>query len=112
VGKEEKKDAQAKAAPPKRRIVVRQHIHAFRVKAASFAKRIAVRMLASAFTTFTMVFVTVSCVLLAVELAPWIVSEGVTDIDPLPIIIVSFIVAFAAMYARFLIMKKLSRIRP
>jgi hypothetical protein len=78
----------------------------------AFAARVAVRMLASAFTTFTLVFVTVSCILLAVELAPWIVSEGVTDIDPLPIIIVSFIVAFAAMYARFLIMKKLSRIRP
>ncbi|MFH0956412.1 MAG: hypothetical protein V1813_00970 [Candidatus Aenigmatarchaeota archaeon] len=112
MGKEAQEDAKAKAVAPKRRIAVRQRIHAFRVKAKAFAKRIAVKMLASAFVSFTIVFVAVSCVLLIFELVPWITKQGVTDIDPLPILIVSFILAFAAMYARFLLMKRFSVIRP
>jgi hypothetical protein len=90
---------------PPARVPVRKRLKAF-------AFRIGVRMLASAFVTFTIAFVSVSCVLLLIELIPWIVREGVTDIDPLPILIVSFIAAFAATYARFLIMKKFSGIRP
>jgi hypothetical protein len=83
-----------------------------RKRAKAFAFRIAVRMLASAFYTFTIVFVAVSSIMLLFELVPWLAREGVTDIDPLPILIVSFICAFAAMYARFLLMKKFSVIRP
>jgi hypothetical protein len=78
----------------------------------AFASRIAVKMLVSAFVTFTITFVAVSGVLLLFELIPWITRQGVTDIDPLPIIIVSFLLAFAAVYVRFLLMKKFSRIRP
>ena len=83
-----------------------------RQKARKFAFRLGVKMFSSAFVSFTLVFVTAASVGLVIELLPWIFRTGVTDIDPLPILIVSFILGFAAMYARYLIMKRFSRITP
>jgi hypothetical protein len=46
------------------------------------------------------------------ELIPWISREGVTDIDPLPVLVLSLAIAFAAASLRYNIMKKFSGIRP
>jgi putative flippase GtrA len=77
-----------------------------------FSFRIASKMLSSAFVTFTLVFIVMACAWLAIQMAPWIFREGVTDIDPLPILIYSFVAAFAATYVRYIIMKRFSKIRP
>ncbi len=77
-----------------------------------FASRLASKMLASAFLSFTIVFVTTASIALVFQLLPWIPRSGVTDIDPLPILIVAFILGFSSMYVRYLIMKRFSGIRP
>ncbi len=92
------------------RLIVRDKEGASKLR--RFTRRVLVKMLASPFVTFTIVFVSFAAPLLVIELTPWIARPGVTDIDPLPILMVSFIAAFAAVYARFLIMKRFSGIRP
>jgi hypothetical protein len=77
-----------------------------------FLFRLSSKMLASAFTAFTIPFVTVGALGLLVQLVPWIFRTGVTDIEPLPILLCAFLFGFASMYVRYLIMKRFSGIRP
>jgi hypothetical protein len=91
---------------------VEQEQSNFRKKARRFAFRISVKMLSSAFLSFTLVFVTVGSVGLIIQLLPWIMRRGVTDIDPLPILFFAFAGGFGAMYVRFLILKRFAPVRP
>jgi hypothetical protein len=77
-----------------------------------FFFRISAKMLASAFVAFAIPFVTVGSLGLLVQLIPWIFRTGVTDIDPLPVLLFAFLFGFASMYFRYLIMKRFSGIRP
>jgi hypothetical protein len=77
-----------------------------------FLLRLAAKMLASTFIAFAVPFVTVGALGLLVQLIPWLFRTGVTDIDPLPILLFAFLFGFASMYIRYLIMKRFSGIRP
>ncbi len=71
-----------------------------------------VKMLSSDFAAFTVPFVTVGAVGLLVQLSPWILRTGVTDIDPLPILFFAFLAGFTSLYLRYLILKRYSNVRP
>lgn len=77
-----------------------------------FILRLAAKMLASSFIAFTIPFVTVGVIGLLIQLMPWIFRTGVTDIDPLPILLFAFLFGFGSMYLRYQIMKRFSDIRP
>lgn len=76
-----------------------------------FLIRIVVKMLASTFFTFTLVFLTTAFIGLIMQLAPWLQRTGVIDIDPLTILVVSFSLAFATVCLRVLIMRRYSKIK-
>jgi hypothetical protein len=84
----------------------------FRKKVKRFAFRISVKTLSSAFLSFTLAFVLVGGVEIIIQLTPWIFRTGVTDIDPLQILLHALLAGFASMYVRFRIMKKFSGVRP
>jgi hypothetical protein len=86
--------------------------HALTPGLRKFTIRLAAKMLASAFLSFTIPFVTVGAVGLVIQLIPWLFRPGVTDIDPLPILLFAFLFGFGSMYLRYRIMKKFSDIRP
>jgi len=77
-----------------------------------FIFRVSAKMLASNFIAFTIPFVTVGAMGILIQLTPWIFRTGVTDIDPLPILIFAFLFGFMSVYMRYRIMKKFSGIRP
>lgn len=109
--------AKAKTAPGSAgpRISVRLFLGRLRDaagRAKALAKKLASKMLADGLLCFTVVFVVCAGAMLIWELVPWIFREGVTDIDPLPIIVFSLAFAFAAASLRYNIMKKFSGIRP
>ncbi len=81
-------------------------------RARRLAFRTAVQMFASKFITFAVVFIAAALIGSIIQLVPWIFMRGVTDIDPLSIIIYSFVLALIATGVRYLIMRKFSRIRP
>ena len=75
-----------------------------------FVFRTVVSMLSGGHTVFIVFFVTVASAGLVIQMAPWILRTGVTDIDPLPIIIASTVAGFAGAYLRYLILLKFSHI--
>jgi len=77
-----------------------------------FILRVSAKMLSSAFIAFTIPFVTIGAAGLLVQLIPWIFRAGVTDIDPLPVLLFAFLFGFLSVYLRYLIMKRFSGIRP
>ena len=80
--------------------------------ARKFIFRVSAKMLANKFIAFTVPFVTVGALGLLIQLIPWIFRTGVTDIDPLPILLFAFLSGFLSMYLRYQIMKRFSGIRP
>jgi len=86
--------------------------HVLTPKVRKFFLKLSAKMLASAFIAFAVPFVTVGALGLLVQLIPWIFRTGVTDIDPLPVLLFAFLFGFASMYLRYLIMKRFSGIRP
>jgi hypothetical protein len=114
---------EAKAAPPKAKIafgarlrtnarLLPGKLRAAAGRAKAFAKKAAAKMLADGLVCFTAVFAACAGAMLLIQLVPWISRQGVTDIDPLPILVFSFAIAFAAASLRYNIMKKFSGIRP
>ncbi len=89
---------------------INRHILTHAVR--KFIFRLAAKMLASNFIAFTVPFVTVGVLGLLIQLAPWVFRSGVTDIDPLPILLFAFLSGFVSFYLRYRIMKKFSYIRP
>ncbi|MCD6496202.1 MAG: hypothetical protein J7K54_02940 [Candidatus Aenigmarchaeota archaeon] len=72
--------------------------------------RVLVRMMASTFVAFAVPFVAVAALGLVFQLVPWIFRTGVTDIDPLPVLLYALLAGFASAYVRYRTMKRFSRI--
>ncbi|UCD02751.1 MAG: hypothetical protein JSV63_03110 [Candidatus Aenigmatarchaeota archaeon] len=81
-------------------------------KLRKFTFNVAVVMFASSFMTFALVFITAACLGIIIQLIPWIAATGVTDIDPLGIIIYALVIALIAVGVRYLILRRLSNISP
>ncbi len=72
--------------------------------------KIVVKMLASTFLTFAVVFITVSVAVLLIQLVPCLI-RGVIDIEPLPILLVPISLALLAAGLRIMIMRRFSKVR-
>ncbi len=67
-------------------------------------------MLASGFTTFALVFIIAGFIGILIQLIPTLFMPGVTDIDPLSIVVSSLLLAIVAAGVRYLIMRRFSHI--